>query len=157
MRLGFIISKNRELMEHLETAKQASDLHTNIFSQYAIYEYLTHNEYMEHVHTIIDLYREQSKIMLDALNEYFSKDVSFTVPQGGMFIWVTLNNGMTALEFFNKAMEVDVAFVPGDPFYTSKTNVNTLRLNYTNSSPEVLIEGIKRLANILVATPKATL
>lgn len=157
MRLGFIISKNRELMEHLETAKQASDLHTNIFSQYAIYEYLTHNEYMEHVHTIIDLYREQSKIMLDALNEYFPKDVSFTVPQGGMFIWVTLNNGMTALEFFNKAMEVDVAFVPGDPFYTSKTNVNTLRLNYTNSSPEVLVEGIKRLANILVATPKATL
>jgi len=157
MRLGFIISKNKELMEHLETAKQASDLHTNIFSQYAIYEYLTHNEYKEHVNKIIELYREQSKIMLGALQEYFPSDVSFTVPQGGMFIWVTLNNGMTALEFFNKAMEVDVAFVPGDPFYTSKTDVNTLRLNYTNSSPEVLVEGIKRLANILVATPKATL
>lgn len=157
MRLGFIISKNKQLMEHLETAKQASDLHTNIFSQYAIYEYLTHNEYTEHVSKIIELYREQSKVMLAALEEYFPADVSFTVPQGGMFIWVTLNNGMTALEFFEKAMEVEVAFVPGDPFYTSKTNVNTLRLNYTNSSPEVLIEGIKRLANILVATPKATL
>lgn len=156
MRLGFIISKNKELMEHLETAKQASDLHTNIFSQYAIYEYLTHNEYGDHVNKIIELYREQSKIMLAALQEYFPADVSYTVPQGGMFIWVTLKNGMTALEFFNKAMEVNVAFVPGDPFYTSKTNVNTLRLNYTNSSPEVLVEGIKRLASILVATPKAT-
>ncbi|MBQ0138730.1 MAG: PLP-dependent aminotransferase family protein [Kurthia sp.] len=155
MRLGFIISKNKELMEHIETAKQASDLHTNIFAQYAIYEYLTHNEYKDHVNKIIDLYKSQSDIMIAALEEFFPENVEFTRPQGGMFLWATLNNGMTSLEFFEKAMAVDVAFVPGDPFYTSKQNVNTLRLNYTNSSPEVIREGVKRLAKILKEVPVA--
>lgn len=153
MRLGFIISKNKELMRHIETAKQASDLHTNIFSQYAIYEYLAHNEYQEHVDKIIDLYKTQANIMLEAMEEFFPDNVTFTRPEGGMFIWATLNNGMTALEFFEKAMEVEVAFVPGDPFYTAKTDVNTLRLNYTNSSPEVIREGIQRLAKILHEVP----
>lgn len=149
MRLGFIISKNKELMRHIETAKQASDLHTNIFSQYAIYEYLTHNEYDTHVQKIIELYDAQSKVMLEALEEHFPENVSFTRPEGGMFVWATLNNGMTAMEFFERAMDVGVAFVPGDPFYTSKKDVNTLRLNYTNSAPEVIRDGIKRLATIL--------
>lgn len=155
MRLGFIISKNKELMEHIETAKQASDLHTNVFAQYAIYEYLTHNEYKEHVNKIINLYQSQSAIMIEALEEFFPENVEFTRPQGGMFLWATLNNGMTSLEFFEKAMEMDVAFVPGDPFYTSKQNVNTLRLNYTNSSPETIREGVKRLAKILNEVPVA--
>lgn len=149
MRLGFIISKNKELMRHIETAKQASDLHTNIFSQYAIYEYLTHNEYDIHVQKIIELYDAQSKVMLEALEEHFPENVSFTRPEGGMFVWATLNNGITAMEFFERAMDVGVAFVPGDPFYTSKKDVNTLRLNYTNSAPEVIRDGIKRLATIL--------
>lgn len=155
MRLGFIISKNKELMEHIETAKQASDLHTNIFAQYAIYEYLTHNEYQEHVNKIINLYKSQADIMIAALEEFFPENVEFTRPKGGMFLWATLNNGMTSLELFEKAMAVDVAFVPGDPFYTSKQNVNTLRLNYTNSSPAVIREGVQRLAKILNEVPVA--
>jgi 2-aminoadipate transaminase len=75
--------------------------------------------------------------------------VKYTKPDGGMFIWVSLEEGMSALELFEKAMEEKVAFVPGDPFYTNKSIVNTLRLNYTNSSPEVIEEGIKRLGKIL--------
>ncbi|GEK34560.1 aminotransferase-like domain-containing protein [Kurthia sibirica] len=149
MRVGFVICKNKEFMSHMETAKQAADLHSNIFSQYTIYEYLTHNDYTSHVKKIIDLYQSQANVMLAALEEFFPENVTFTRPQGGMFIWATLNNGMSALEFFHKAMAVDVAFVPGDPFYASKTNVNTLRLNYTNATPEVIREGIQRLAKIL--------
>lgn len=149
MRLGFIITKNEELMGHLETAKQATDLHTNIFSQYVIHDYLQHNAYSEHVQKIVALYKEQSDAMLAAMEKYFPSNVKYTKPDGGMFIWITLEDGVSALELFHKAMEVNVAFVPGDPFYTSKTNVNTLRLNYTNSTPEVIEEGIKRLATIL--------
>lgn len=149
MRVGFVICKDKEFMSHMETAKQAADLHSNIFSQYTIYEYLTHNDYTTHVEKIVALYKSQSEVMLQALEEFFPKNVTFTRPQGGMFIWATLNNGMTALEFFHKAMEVDVAFVPGDPFYAAKSNVNTLRLNYTNATPEIIREGIQRLAKIL--------
>lgn len=149
MRLGFIITQDKELMNHLVTAKQSSDLHTNIFSQYMIANYLAHNEYQKHVDKIIALYKGQAEAMLAAMKEYFPAHVKYTEPEGGMFIWVTLPEGQSALDLFHKAMEKKVAFVPGDPFYAGKTNVNTFRLNYTNSTPETIREGIKRLAEVL--------
>ncbi|MGM9944183.1 MAG: PLP-dependent aminotransferase family protein [Lysinibacillus sp.] len=149
MRLGWIVTKNKELMAHIETAKQATDLHTNIFSQYVIHDYLANNEYKEHVTKIVNLYREQSDAMLAAMDKYFPSTVKYTKPEGGMFIWVTLEEGVSALELFEKSMEQKVAFVPGDPFYTNPENVNTLRLNYTNSTPEMIEEGIRRLGTLL--------
>ncbi|MCL1700553.1 PLP-dependent aminotransferase family protein [Lysinibacillus sp. Bpr_S20] len=149
MRLGFIITKNKELLQHIETAKQATDLHTNIFAQYVIYDYLANNDYMEHVQKIIALYKNQADAMLNAMEEFFPAHVDYTRPEGGMFIWATMNNGASSVDVFQKAMEQKVAFVPGDPFYTSKTDVNTMRLNYTNATPEVIREGIKRLGSIL--------
>lgn len=148
-RLGWVVSKNKELIHNINTSKEAVDLHTNIFSQYVIHHYLVNNAYQEHVDKITNLYRDQSNAMLDAMKKYFPSTVKYTKPDGGMFIWVTLEEGISALQLFDKAMEERVAFVPGDPFYTNKSNVNTLRLNYTNSSPEVIEEGIKRLGKIL--------
>ena len=157
MRLGFLITKNKELMHHITTVKQATDLHTNIFSQMIIYDYLTSNDLQSHVSKIINLYEKQANAMLNAMAKYFPTTVKYTKPDGGMFIWVTLEEGTSALDFFDKAMEEKVAFVPGDPFYTDKTHVNTLRLNYTNSSPEIIEEGIKRLGKILysLSAPEA--
>ena len=86
MRLGFLITRNAQLMRYLVTAKQGSDLHTNIFTQYAIHEYLMSNPYEEHVRKIVELYRTQADSMLDAMNRYFPKSVSYTRPEGGMFI-----------------------------------------------------------------------
>lgn len=149
MRLGYILTKNHELLTHIETAKQASDLHTNIFAQYILHDYLINNAYEEHVEKIIALYKEQANAMLAAMEKYFPAHVSYTKPEGGMFIWVTMNNGANALDKFQEAMEQKVAFVPGNPFYTSKTDVNTMRLNYTNATPEIIEEGIKRLGRIL--------
>lgn len=149
MRLGYILTKNHELLGHIETAKQASDLHTNIFAQYILHDYLTNNEYEAHVQKIIALYKEQSDAMLAAMEKYFPAHVTYTKPEGGMFIWVTMPEGTSALEKFHEAMEQKIAFVPGDPFYTNKSGVNTMRLNYTNATPEIIEEGIKRLAAIL--------
>jgi 2-aminoadipate transaminase len=148
-RLGWICTKNRELMNYLVIAKQASDLHSNIFSQYVIHDYLSHNDLKTHISKIKELYKEQSTAMLHAIKTYFPKDVKYTTPQGGMFIWVTLPNGQSALDLFHKASEKNVAFVPGDPFYTNQTNVPSLRLNYTNSDPNTIYEGIKRLAEAM--------
>ena len=149
MRIGYIVTKNKELMHHLNTAKQATDLHTNIFSQVVLYDYLNNTEIQSHIDKITDLYQSQANTMLNAIAKYFPSTVKYTKPDGGMFIWVTLEEGTSAVDLFNKAMKEKVAFVPGDPFYTNKENVNTLRLNYTNSSPEVIEEGIKRLGKIL--------
>ena len=148
-RIGYLVTKNKELLNHVNTAKQATDLHTNIFSQIVIHDYLAKNDLVTHIAKITDLYQAQASAMQEAMDKYFPPTVKYTKPDGGMFMWVTLDEGLSALELFHKAMDAKVAFVPGDPFYTCKENVNTLRLNYTNSSPEVIEEGIKRLGKIL--------
>ncbi len=148
-RLGWICTKNKELMNYLVIAKQASDLHSNIFAQYIICDYLQHNDLNEHIKKIRTLYKTQSDAMLTAMEEFFPSDVTFTRPQGGMFMWATLPNGQSSVELFKKASAERVVFVPGDPFYTNITNAPTMRLNYTNSDPVTIREGIRRIAAVM--------
>ena len=149
MRIGFIISENTELLKYISIAKEASDLHSNIFSQYLIWDYLIHNEYDNHIVKIKDLYQKQAQAMIHAMDKYFPKTVEYTKPDGGMFLWVTLPEGISAMELFPKALDRKVAFVPGDPFYTDIENVNTMRLNYTNADCQTIEEGIRRLGELL--------
>lgn len=148
MRLGFLCTKNEELKKHIVTAKQASDLHTNILAQYVIYDYLMHNDYDCHIERIKSLYQKQSTAMINAMERYFPKHITYTKPQGGMFMWAELKKEQSALSFIKEAMEQKVIYVPGDSFYCDCTNVNTLRLNYTNSDTLTIEEGIKRLGSI---------
>ncbi|MCI9459065.1 MAG: PLP-dependent aminotransferase family protein [Clostridia bacterium] len=149
MRTGYIVCKNAELMKHISVAKEASDLHTNIFSQYLIYDYLTHNDYDAHISRITELYRKQADAMISAMRKYFPTTVGYTEPRGGMFLWVTLPDGMSAMSLFPKALENKVAFVPGDPFYVDRKDANTMRLNFTNADCATIEEGIRRLGAIL--------
>lgn len=149
MRTGFLICRNPELMGALSIAKEASDLHTNIFSQYLIWDYLMHNDYETHIAEIRAMYQAQAQAMVDAMDRYFPETVSHTRPEGGMFLWVTLPEGVSAAGLFPKALEKKVAFVPGDPFYIGASNVNTMRLNYTNADCETIEEGIRRLGQLL--------
>ena len=150
MRLGWICTKDRELMQHLVTAKQAADLHSNIFAQYAVYDYLMNHELNEHIGKIKALYKEQSDAMLQAMKDFFPDTVTYTMPKGGMFVWGSLPEGESSLELFDRAMKEKVAFVPGNPFYVDDQKpVPTFRLNYTNSEPEVIREGIRRLGRLM--------
>lgn len=149
MRTGFIISENTEILRNISVAKEASDLHSNIYTQYLLWDYLTHNDIEEHIAKIKDLYKKQSDAMLDAMSKYFPKDIKYTVPQGGMFLWVTLPEGVSAVKLFPKALEKKVVYVPGDPFYVGRQDVNAMRLNYTNADCDTIDEGIKRLGKLL--------
>lgn len=149
MRTGFIISQNTELLKHISVAKEASDLHTNIFSQYLIWDYLEHNDYDAHIEKIRQLYKTQAQAMVNAMDKYFPKTVTYTKPHGGMFLWVTLPEGVSAMELFPKALENKVAFVPGDPFYINRKDMNTMRLNYTNADCLTIEEGIRKLGALL--------
>ena len=150
MRLGWICTKDKELMQHLVTAKQAADLHSNIFAQYAVYDYLMNHELNEHIGKIKALYKEQSDVMLQAMKDFFPDNVTYTMPKGGMFVWGSLPEGESSLELFDRAMKEKVAFVPGNPFYVNDAKpVPTFRLNYTNSEPEVIREGIRRLGRLM--------
>ena len=148
MRLGYAIA-NKEIIRMLETAKQASDLHSNIFGQYMIADYLWNNDLDKHIEKIKKLYKAQATAMINAMEKYFPENIKFTRPKGGMFSWVTLPEGWDSLELFDKAIAKNVAFVPGNPFYVNVDKVNTFRLNYTNADEETIVEGIKRLAEAM--------
>lgn len=149
MRTGFIISENKELLKYISIAKEASDLHTNIFSQYLLLDYLENNDLDAHIAGIKALYKKQAHAMMDAMERYFPPEVKYTRPHGGMFLWVTLPEGVSAMSLFPKALEKKVAFVPGDPFYIGIENANTMRLNFTNADCETIEEGIRRLGELL--------
>jgi len=144
MRLGWVCAPE-DIMERLIIAKQACDLHTNSFSQRVLYRYLCDNDIDAHIAGIRGLYRAQRVAMVGALERHFPAGTVFTKPEGGMFLWVTLPDGLSALELFDRAIARGVAFVPGDPFYVGQSNVPTLRLNYTNSDESDIERGIARL------------
>ena len=149
MRLGFMIVRDEELRTRLNTAKEAADLHSNIFSQYIIWDYVTHNDIEQHIAAIRELYKGQCQSMIKAMETWFPKQVTFTRPTGGMFLWATLPEGQSSLALFQKSSKENVVFVPGDPFYTDGRNANTMRLNYTNSSCEMIEHGIKTLGSLM--------
>lgn len=148
MRTGFIISENTEILKNISVAKEASDLHSNIFAQYLIWDYLTHNDIEEHILKIKTLYKQQARAMLEAMSKYFPKEIKYTTPHGGMFLWVTLPEDVSALKIFPKALEQKVVYVPGDPFYIERKDVNAMRLNYTNADCKTIDEGIQRLGKL---------
>ena len=148
MRLGWVVA-NEEIMEKIIIAKQASDLHSNYFTQRAVCQYLTHNEIDQHIKKIKEMYRNQRNMMVSMIEKYFPEDVKYTKPEGGMFLWVTLPEGLSSMGLFELAINENVAFVPGQAFYVDGSGNNSLRLNFSNSNAEQIEEGIKRLGNAI--------
>lgn len=148
LRLGWIYASS-EIMARLIVAKQASDLHTSIFGQRILHRYLTTNDLNGHLATIIDAYRRQRDAMLQAMEESFPPEVTFTRPEGGMFIWVMLPPELTATDLFERAIEQKVAFVPGMPFFVDGGGQHNLRLNFSNADPNRIADGIGRLGHIM--------
>ncbi|MBC9784260.1 PLP-dependent aminotransferase family protein [Heliobacterium chlorum] len=149
-RIGWIVAR-KEVMEKLIIAKQASDLHTNYFGQRIIHQLLTDYPIDDHIQTIRKAYGIQRDAMVEAIEEYFPKDIEYTKPEGGMFLWVTLPEGVSAVEVFNEAIARKVAFVPGDPFYINKKGVNTLRLNFSCTNEDTTRLGIQRLGEVITS------
>ena len=148
-RQGYLLTKDHELLRRLNTAKEAADLHTNVFSQFVVLDYLRHNDLDEHLVKIRDLYRDQAQAMTDAMAEFFPAEVSFTKPQGGMFLWATLPAGINTMDLFPKALARCVAFVPGEPFYAEPGSYSTMRLNFTNADADTIRDGIRRLGEVI--------
>jgi len=148
LRLGWICT-NKEIMEKIIIAKQASDLHSNYLAQRIVYQYLIDNDIDEHLMKIRDAYRIRRDLMVSMIAENFPEEIEFTKPDGGMFLWITLPENISALDLFEHAIKEKVAFVPGNPFYVNGGGNNTLRLNFSNSDEEQIEIGIKRLAKIM--------
>ena len=144
-RIGWMVIPHKEMYSKIETAKQASDLHTDIFSQYIINQFLEDYGVENHLTNIINAYRNQSESMLASIKKHMP-NVLVTHPKGGMFCWVELPDGYSSMQLFNEAIKNNVAFVPGVPFYIGKKDVNTLRLNFSCSESAEIEKGIHKLA-----------
>jgi 2-aminoadipate transaminase len=147
-RIGWVAAP-KYILEKLLVAKQASDLHTSHFTQSIIYQYLMDNDVDAHIKQVREVYGRQCQAMLRSIENHFPPDVSYTRPEGGMFLWAELPENVTSLDLFNLAIKDKVVFVPGDPFYVNKTETRTLRLNFSCVDEETIDIGISRLGHAI--------
>ncbi len=150
IRLGYVVAP-LPLLRRLELAKQAADLHTSQLTQMVVYEVVKDGFLDRHIPTIRTLYANQCQVMLDAMTEHFPSSVSWTKPEGGMFIWVTLPQHIDSMKLLEEALEQHVAFVPGTPFYANTPETNTFRLSFVTVSPARIREGIAKLGRLIAA------
>lgn len=148
IRLAWVIAP-QEVIRRLVMAKQAADLHTATFNQMVAYEVGKGGFLDEHVKVIRRVYKERRDVMLEMMDELFPPEVRWTRPEGGMFLWVMLPKGIDTADVLRLAVERKVAFVPGAPFHPNGGGENTMRINFSYSSPETIREGISRLAGVL--------
>jgi len=148
LRLGWIVAPS-DVIAKLVQLKQGADLHTSTFGQMVAYEVARDNFLDEHVKLIRRVYRERRDVMLEALRKCFPPEVTWTHPHGGLFLWVTLPEGMDCNKLFEAALKENVAFVPGDCFYAgnfAKEGCRHFRLNFSYGQPEQIREGVRRLS-----------
>ncbi len=148
LRLGWIIAPV-EVTRKLVQAKQGTDLHTSTLTQMMAYEAARGGFLDKHIKRIREVYGQRRRVMLTALERYFPEGVHWTRPQGGLFLWVTLPEEMDAAELLREAVKEKVAFVPGTAFYADGGGQNTMRLNFSNATPEQIEEGILRLGRVI--------
>lgn len=148
LRLAWIIAP-REVIHKMALAKQGTDLHTSTFNQYVACEVGKGDFLDQHIKKICQVYRERRDVMLDALQEHFPQGIQWTHPQGGLFLWVTLPLGMNARNVLEESVKEKVVIIPGDSFFSNGGGENTMRLNFSNASPEMINEGIYRLGCVL--------
>jgi 2-aminoadipate transaminase len=148
LRLAWIVAP-LEVIRKLVQAKQGADLHSATFSQMVAYEIIRDGFLQQHVPVIRQVYRERREVMLAALADHFPPGVHWTRPEGGLFLWVTLPQGVNAAELLPAALAAKVAFVPGAAMFPNGGGENTLRLNFSNAAPDKIREGIARLGRVL--------
>lgn len=147
MRIGWMNSPV-DILKHFEKVKQCTDLHSGTFNQYMIYEFLSQGMLEPHLEAVCADYKNKRDVMLQAMREFFPKGITWTEPEGGLFLWVELPKHLSAKDLLPKAIDQKVAYVYGQPFFPSGEGENTLRLNYCNAAPEKIKEGIKRLGKL---------
>jgi 2-aminoadipate transaminase len=148
LRLAWVIAPP-EVVRKLVQAKQGADLHTATFNQILAYEVGRGGFIDQHIKLICKVYKERRDVMLGAMDTYFPPEVEWTQPEGGLFLWGTVTLGMNTTELLKEAVKEKVAFVPGAPFHTCGGGENTMRLNFSNATPDAIREGISRLGKVL--------
>lgn len=162
-RIGWVTAPE-EVIKKLVQAKQGADLHTSTFAQAIVNDICQRGILKAHVKKTRAVYKERRDTMIAAMEKYFPPEVTWTHPQGGLFLWVTVPEKINTAELFHEAILQKVAFVIGSAFYPFEIpkdgeterkqhpdSLHTMRLNFSFSKPDVITEGIHRLGDTLKA------
>jgi len=148
IRVGYSIAPN-ELLAKMIVGKQTSDVHTPVFCQMLVYEWLENYDVDAHIKKMQEIYRKKLNLMCDMLDSELSDFLAYIRPQGGLFIWAKLPDNVNMTEFCKKAVMNKVAVVPGSAFMTSEdVPTQYIRLNFSTPSDDDIIKGIKILAEL---------
>ena len=147
MRLGAAVA-NPTLLRKMVIGKQSADVHSPLLIQAIIDAYLRKGLMPDHLRRICGDYKRQLDAMLDGF-KYFPEGTKHTVPQGGLFVWAELPEGVDGLKVFNAAVEAGVAFVPGTYFYPDGGHENTMRLNFSMCEIPAIQAGMERLGGVI--------
>ncbi len=148
IRVGFV-SAPKAVVQKIVVCKQVADVHTNILAQMIADEFMNNYDFEAHLEKIREIYRKKCGLMLSEIDKNFSKKITVTRPQGGLFIWATLPDGCDMTGFCKKAVEAKVAVVPGNAFTVHETDpINSFRLNFSTPTDEQLVKGCEILGKM---------
>lgn len=148
MRVGFV-NAHTDIIKKMTVAKQSEDVHTNMFFQMICYKFMTECDLNAQIEKIKALYLRKCNLMLDGLEKYMPKDITFTRPQGGLFLWCTLPDRIELMTYVKEALRRNVAVVPGGTFMCDVNETsNSFRLNFSTPSDEQIVQGTEILGKL---------
>jgi len=148
LRIGWLAAPVT-LMKEFVKVKQSADLHTSAFDQAIIDRYMDEYSLDDHVAEINKLYKHRRDLLLKTMEETFTDGTTWTHPEGGLFLWLTFPEGVSARKVFDKCIEKNVAGVLGEFFYPNIKNDRHMRINYSNMPDDRIVEGVRRMAEAL--------
>lgn len=146
IRVGFL-SAHKDIVSKLVVAKQTQDVHTPLISQLTVYKWLTECNIDDHIEKIRNIYRRKLNLMCDTLDSELQGFLTYHRPEGGLFVWAKLKDGVDMLEFCRRSSALGVSVVPGNAFMVDmEQKTQYIRLNFSTPSDENIVKGIKLLA-----------
>jgi 2-aminoadipate transaminase len=149
LRVGYVVA-DQDIINHLCQTKEGVDLHSNNLTQRAVVEFLKDGLLPGHIRTLRTVYKERRQAMVEAIQKHLGDEVDMIVPSGGLFLWAKFKSITNSFDYVEKTIRQNVLYVPGALFYTDQRVTSEVRLNYSCSTPEVIDEGIQRLARAIV-------
>lgn len=149
MRVGYAIAP-APVIAKMTVCKQVSDVHTGIYNQIIVHEFMTSEGYDAHIASIKDIYRKKSSLMTSLIDIELAPRISYIKPSGGLFIWCTLPEQIDMMGFATEAVQRNVAVVPGNAFLVDETQpCHCIRLNFSTPTDEQIEKGMKVLGQLL--------
>ena len=148
LRVGYVVAKP-DIINHLCQTKEGVDLHSNNLTQRAVLEFLNEGLLPGHIQNLCTVYKERRNTMVRSIEEYLGDKVEMIIPSGGLFLWARFKTINNSFDYVQETIRQNVLYVPGELFYTDGRVTSEVRLNYSCSTPEIIEEGIQRLARAI--------